>query len=333
MRTTIVVGMQLFNMNSSSLTLVCRTRQFISKQILRNIVVFERAVLLARHPHHVHDIIAELHCIVASMLHLGDWSLFHRLLVLKRCAHDLSFRLCHALIHRCAVLLDHLTIEYGNRRGYLASHDPVAQAVRACDDVLYLMVSSERQFYSDKLRPGLVSFIMQDCCGSEQSSSPSTIRSAVDDDELSGLETDDSESESVSIIKCDESNCGHIDWQSAGSEHDFGRHVISWRWMTSNIVFEYEQYASDSDESSRSSSIVQDYSDSDSFDWQSAGCEQDSGRHIIRWRWMTSNIVFNYEQYASVSYESSSSTVHDYSDTDSLGDSRSLSPAAKRSCY
>ena len=132
----------------------------MSRDILCAIVAFETTVIWARHPRVVHDVIAELHCLVALMLHLGDWAHFSRLLILMRRARVTSFRLCHALIHRCAQLVD--ATDHADCTGHVAdvtSYDAVASAVSSCDDVLVYMVPTEEAFYCQQLRPRLVSVL------------------------------------------------------------------------------------------------------------------------------------------------------------------------------
>ena len=139
-------------MTSSTLALVPyvdRSRNPYCQTILRNIVTFEAAVLLARHPYDVNDIIAELHCIVAGMSHMRDWSLFPRLVLLMQRARDIAFRQCHALIQRCAELVDECDKADCSREDELAyesSYDEVALAVRACDDVLFYLVPYQNRF-------------------------------------------------------------------------------------------------------------------------------------------------------------------------------------------
>ena len=132
----------------------------MSRDILCAIVAFETTVIWARHPRVVHDVIAELHCLVALMLHLGDWAHFSRLLILMRRARVTSFRLCHALIHRCAQLV--AATDHADCTGHVAdvtSYDAVASAVSSCDDVLVYMVPTEEAFYCQQLRPRLVSVL------------------------------------------------------------------------------------------------------------------------------------------------------------------------------
>ena len=348
-------------MTSSTLALVPyvdRSRNPYCQTILRNIVTFEAAVLLARHPHDVYDIIAELHCIVAGMSHMRDWSLFPRLVLLMQRARDIAFRQCHALIQRCAELVDECDKADCSREDELAyesPYDEVALAVRACDDVLFYLVPYQKSFYCQKLRPRLVSFLHYWETCSSGCSIQSGCLSPADNLELtgndaveSGCENDDSSGSSDDVsstsITHNVSDASLSDSESSGSYHCFGRHVNRVVWMTDSIVFEYARHADVSCDSSSSSSLsFTSRDDGDSvasfIDSEMSGSDHYFGRHITRVRWVTANILFEYEQTCSLDRSelsgSMSSSPHKLEDVASQSCTSSvhspIPPTAKRS--
>jgi hypothetical protein len=367
----VLVAHSYMTSSSQALVLVDRSQHLLFQSMLRNIVTLEAAVLLARHPHDVHDIIAELHCIVACMLHLGDWYLFPRLTDLMHQARALSFRQCHALIHRCAAIIDACDKADCSCPGQLASemsYDEVAHAVRACDDVLVYLIPSEKAFYCQQLRPRMVSIMSYlDCSRSgcsvqaeSVSSFPVSFDLTGNDAVVYGSENDVSElsinSLSASSMFENDSDTSLRDFES-GSEHHFGRHVVRVRWLTANIVFDYQRFADVTCDSSNlsshsqlsidldsvsASSIVDSDSDSSLSDCAVFDSEHHFGRHITRVRWMTSNILFEYQRFKDVTCDarnlsSQLLTSIDYEQATSgsvtQGDIHSVSPAAKRSRY
>ena len=229
------------DMSVALLRFVFRSRHPLCEQILRNIITIEAAVLLSQRPQDVHSIIADMHCIFACMAHVDDWCFLPRLTVLMHRARHIAFRLCHALIHRCAELVDACDRSYGTCREDLAyelSYDNIAQAVCACDDVWFCMVPSQKAFFRDSLKPRLVSFMTYLNCSSSESS-------ADDDVVMSSSEDSDEFSDEF-------------------EEHDW-RHIIRVRWSTANIIFEYERFVNSASESISSSIMVADCSDSVTF--------------------------------------------------------------------
>jgi hypothetical protein len=174
-------------MTSPSLALVPyvdRTRNPYCLTILRNIITFEAAVRFARHPHQIEYIIAELHCIVAGMSHMRDWSMFPRLVHLIHRARHIAYIQCHILIHRCAELIDacdRVDCTRREKKVYETSYEEVAQAVRACDDVLFSLELSQKAFYCQKLRPRLVSMLHYwETCSSDSSEQLQSVTSSPD---------------------------------------------------------------------------------------------------------------------------------------------------------
>jgi hypothetical protein len=193
------------------------------------------------------------------MLHLGDWRHFPRLTVFLRRAHVVSFRLCHALIHRCVQLVD--ATDRAFCTGHVSdvtSYDAVASAVTACDDVLVYMVSSEKVFYCQQLRPRLVSVMDY----LNVSSSPGYDDLPINDAELSCCEEEwNVDRVSATSISNHDSDSCSCDSCSSDSDHDFGRHILRVRWFTANILFEYAQFEDVLCDNSNSSQMSPTYSD------------------------------------------------------------------------
>jgi hypothetical protein len=233
-------------------------------------------------------------------------------------ARDIAFRQCHALIQRCAELVDECDKADCPREDELAcepSYEAVALAVRACDDVLFYLVPYQKSFYCQKLRPRLVSFLHYwETCSSGCSihsgclfpsdnlelTGNDTVVSGCENDDSSGT-GDDVSATSISLNVSDASLC---DSESSSSYHVFGRHANRVVWMTDSIVFEYVRHAEVSCDSSSSSSLSftsRDDGDCDASctDSVMSGSEHYFGRHITRFRWTTANILFEYEKTCS----------------------------------
>jgi hypothetical protein len=195
---------------SSSQALVCYIPQRLL--ILQRIAACEAAVLLASHPHDIVSILDDLKLIEALIVHLGDWGLYPRLQCVRHQARSVMFRQCHALLHRCAELVDAGDEHFCTNQPQLPSYADMAMAVSACDDVLHFLVPTFKQFYREDIRPRLVA-CMEDSASSTPVSASVTASKAASNDSAS---FSSNESEGGVEVENDDASIGswHID-QSA----------------------------------------------------------------------------------------------------------------------
>jgi hypothetical protein len=155
---------------------------FLLMEMLHDIMMIERTLPQATHPHAVCDMIADLRCMYPTMQYCGDWSLplRRRVSCLLLRAREMTFQLSHEYVRRCAALVDacrthqhtqlcrtsidrdciycrHTFVD--STTSILPSYDAMALAVTACDDVLPYIRPLCKAFYIRDLRPCLVSFM------------------------------------------------------------------------------------------------------------------------------------------------------------------------------
>jgi hypothetical protein len=148
---------------------------FLIMQMQQDVVTYEQCLQHPLHPHQIHDIVAELKFMFATMHYISDQSLIKRVTSLLHRAGSQIFRGCHELLLRCAVLVDEcrqnqdsqLRNKNTNTTGtepaitasVMPSFDSMELAICACDDVLVHLDPTMKQFYIYDLRPSLVVFM------------------------------------------------------------------------------------------------------------------------------------------------------------------------------
>jgi hypothetical protein len=152
---------------------------FLLMEMLHDIMMIERTLPQATHPHEIRDMIADLRFMYATMLYCGDWSLWRRVTGLLHRARNMTIQLSHEYVRRCAALVDacrthqhtqlcrtsidrdciycrHTAVDICS---IPPSYDAMALAVSACDDVLPYVRPLCKSFYIHDLRPCLVAFM------------------------------------------------------------------------------------------------------------------------------------------------------------------------------
>lgn len=165
---------------------------WLQAELLRDVDICEWGLQQADHPRLVHDVVVDLRWMLARMHDMGDWNLLGRIALLMHRARCKCFQLCHALVHRCAVLVDACRSHYSvNSTLKHPAYDEMAFAVTACDDVLHFLVPSLKRYYVNDLRRCLVAFMADsesDTSDSATESAAKRLRSDDDtDDDSDGL--------------------------------------------------------------------------------------------------------------------------------------------------
>lgn len=149
--------------------------EFLIMQMLQDVDTYEKCLQHPLHPHQIHDIVAELKFMFATMNYLSDLSLFKRVTSLLHRARSQIFRGCQEFLLRCAVLVDEcqkhqhsmLRNKNTNTTGFesaitasvMPSFVSMELAICACDDVLVHLDPTMKHFYIFDLRPSLVVFM------------------------------------------------------------------------------------------------------------------------------------------------------------------------------
>jgi hypothetical protein len=210
----------------------------VAMAIIHDITVNETALLLARHPRQVHDVIVELSFVMFRIFDLlvnrnmqqprDAFSLYSRVSRLIHRARVKRFNQCHAFVHRCAELVDACHMNHNNDPHPiypLPSYRDMAEAVIAVDEVLQFLVPSMKQFYVEDLRPCLVSFMADssseysDGYSSESSSSPYSSLSAGS--ECSASEYNSWPDAFTSALPA----AKRVRWTSANTVFDYARFI------------------------------------------------------------------------------------------------------------
>lgn len=152
---------------------------FMFMEMVHDIIVIEDTLPQATHPHEIHDMIADLRFMYATMQYCGDWSLWRRVTGLLHRARNMTIQLSHEYVRRCAVLVDACRTHQHTQLCRTSidrdciycrhtavdtcsippSYDAMALAVSACDDVLPYVRPLCKSFYIHDLRPCLVAFM------------------------------------------------------------------------------------------------------------------------------------------------------------------------------